>query len=103
MNTPKRIERMSGYQQSFIDIQSNSPPATSKPDPLVSDETSPLEGETKEIFLSEEISTYDGKIIYSYHPKVCEIIKMNDTNSDKKPTEAMIIADVHGMGSKTVR
>ena len=80
MNTPKRFERMSGYQQSFIDIQSNPPLTPAEPEPPASKTAPSSLEETQEVSLSGEISTYDGKKIYSYHPKVCETIKMNDTN-----------------------
>ena len=54
MNTPKRLERMSGYQQSFVEIQPN----LSLPLPKV--ESSSLK------------------------PKVCETIKMSETKPSKK-------------------
>jgi actin-like ATPase involved in cell morphogenesis len=83
MNTPKRLERMLGYQQAFINMESNPPLAPSKPDPVAPGEAPPLQEDTREVFLAGEIYTYDGKIVHSYHPKVCETIKMNNTSSSK--------------------
>jgi len=85
MNTPKRIERMSGYQQAFVDIEANPPLAPSKADPSTSKQETSLAEEEKEASSLEEISTYDGKTIYSYYPKVCETIKMNEKNTTEKP------------------
>ena len=78
MNTPKRLERMSGYQQSFVDMQSRLSLPPSKAEPPVSP------NKTTEVSSSGDISSYDGKVIYSYHPKVCETIKMNEKKNAKE-------------------
>jgi len=63
---------MSGYQQFFVEVQPDSPL------PFSRDEPSLPPKETVEVSSSGEISSYDGKIIHSYYPKVCETIKMNE-------------------------
>lgn len=75
MNTPRRIERMSGYRQSFIQIQPDSVPEERQPEP--SEDTISIEHNV--VVKEEEISTFDGKEIYSYHPNVNEVIMSDKT------------------------
>ena len=74
MNTPRKIERMSGYRQAFVQIQPDS--LAQKEQDTPSNNT--INIEEKLIIKEEEISTFDGKEIYSFHPNVKEV-----TMSDK--------------------
>ena len=74
MNTPRRFERMSGYRQAFVEIQPQSMPNDEQPAPI--EDTIHIERNI--INKEEEISTFDGKEIYSFHPNVKEV-----TMSDK--------------------
>ena len=73
MNTPRRLERMSGYRQAFVEIQPQSVPNNEQPSPV--EDTIYIERNI--INKEEEISTFDGKEIYSYHPNVDEVIMSN--------------------------
>ena len=74
MNTPRRLERMSGYQQSFVEIQSNSSTPSSKAEPSVPPK------EIKETFPSGEVSNDNGKTAPSYS----ETIKMSEKKTSAK-------------------
>ena len=76
MNTPRRFERMSGYRQAFVEIQPQSVPNDEQPPPI--EDTIYIERNI--INKEEEISTFDGKEIYSYHTNVDEVI-MSDKNT----------------------
>jgi actin-like ATPase involved in cell morphogenesis len=76
MSTPRRIERMSGYRQAFVEIQPQSVPNNEQPEPI--EDTIHIERNI--INKEEEISTFDGKEIYSYHTNVDEVI-MSDKNT----------------------
>tara|TARA_Y100000310_G_scaffold304680_1_gene344083 strand:+ start:6908 stop:8164 length:1257 start_codon:yes stop_codon:yes gene_type:complete len=84
MNTPKRLERMSGYRQDFIQIEPESVPKQEQAS--VSEDTISIE--QKRIIKEEEISTFDGKEIYSYHPNVNEVI-MSDKDAKVAPKRAV--------------
>ena len=88
MNTPRRIERMSGYRQSFIQIQPESRPEKEQPAP--SEDTINIEQNI--IIKEEEVSTFDGKEIYSYHPNVNEVI-MSDKDT-KAPVKRAVGVDI---------
>jgi len=92
MNTPKRIERMSGYQQAFVEIQGSPSLPSSKVEPSLTPK------ETTEVSSSGEISSYDGNIIHSYHPKVCETIKMNEKKTSDKPSKQRSVGIDIGTG-----
>ena len=80
MNTPRRLERMSGYRQAFVEIQPQSVPNNEQPSPV--EDTIYIERNI--INKEEEVSTFDGKEIYSYHPNVDEVIM---SNKDAKSAE----------------
>tara|TARA_R110000744_G_scaffold149930_3_gene263112 strand:- start:424 stop:1653 length:1230 start_codon:yes stop_codon:yes gene_type:complete len=61
---------MSGYRQSFIQIEPDSAPEERQPEP--SGDTISIEHNV--VIKEEEISTFDGKEIYSYHPNMNEVV-----------------------------
>ena len=67
---------MSGYRQAFVEIQPQSVPNDEQPTPI--EDTINIERNI--ISKEEEISTFDGKEIYSYHTNVDEVI-MSDKNT----------------------
>ena len=80
MNMKRRIEKVKGLQQTFINLESgkegDAPPLPSPEPPAVTPDPSPPE----EVTLTNETRVYDGKVIESYHPKVYEVFQMTDTN-----------------------
>lgn len=65
---------MSGYRQAFVQIQPDSLPQKEQDTPS----NNTINIEEKLIIKEEEVSTFDGKEIYSFHPNVKEV-----TMSDK--------------------
>ena len=61
---------MSGYRQSFIQIEPDLAPEERQPEP--SGDTISIEHNV--VIKEEEISTFDGKEIYSYHPNMNEVV-----------------------------
>lgn len=61
---------MSGYRQAFIQIEPDSVPEERQPEP--SGDTISIEHNV--VIKEEEISTFDGKEIYSYHPNMNEVV-----------------------------
>lgn len=81
MSTPKRLERMSGYQQSFVEMQPTLSQAPSNPQEQPSNQ-------------DETQSNSDSNTTEFPQPKIREIIKM----SEKKPTTKRAVGVDIGTG-----
>ena len=74
MGMKKRIRKLVGLQETFIDLESSHNVHEANPE-----ETSvPIPAETEEGLLKEEWDYY-GQHIESYHPRIQEVFKMTDT------------------------
>ena len=76
MNMKRRIEKVKGLQQTFINLETP-PPIESLPPPPP--DTCTYQA-SQEVTRGSETGTYDGKVIESYHPKVYEVFQMSDSN-----------------------
>jgi actin-like ATPase involved in cell morphogenesis len=95
MNMKKRINKVNGLQQSWVNIQKEgSPPSkskvkkTKKAKPPKQQPSISTKQEEK-VIVQEEKHTFDGKEIYSHHPTVYEVFKMADETDSKTNVRAV--------------
>ena len=93
MNMKKRVNRGNGLQQGWIDIQSNgsegSTKKTRKKKKKPKPEPSIVTKQKETVIEQEDKHTFDGKEIYSYHPRVYEVLKMGNENENKSGVRAV--------------
>jgi len=87
MNMKRRFERMSGYRQHFTDLRPQDSPDSPKDQP---------ENPPKPITVSlpEEVSSYEGKTIESYHPKIQEEFRMTDQKGSSQASSRAVGVDI---------
>lgn len=74
----RRIKKLIGLQETYVDLESGddfAPPPHSVPPPVDSTEGLPTE-------VKKETTDYYGQTVESHHPKVTEVFKMNDKNTE---------------------
>lgn len=100
MNMKKRLSSGNGLQQSWVNIQQEGvPPSRSKTKkkknkkskevPLPKSEPSISLKQEEKVVTEEEVHVFDGKEIYSHHPRVYEVFKMADESTNKTNTRAV--------------
>ena len=90
MNMKKRMNKMSGLQQSIVETQQQNnhiqDKTTRKKRKDKNKTQEPIKKTTtpspEKVLKEEEVFTFDGKEMYSYHPKVHEVFQMTDTNEE---------------------
>ena len=105
MNMKRRREGLSGLQQEFIEFEHEinnkrkkkiKEPKDSKLEPfnevkIASSGTASFE---EVVSNEEEISTFDGKTIYSYHPKIYEVFQMTDNSKEPSVSQRAVGVDI---------
>ena len=90
MNMKKRMNKMSGLQQSIVETQQQKNHIQDKTTHKKTKDKNKTQEPIKKtitpspekVLKEEEVFTFDGKEMYSYHPKVHEVFQMTDTNEE---------------------
>jgi len=98
MNMKRRLDGLSGLQQEFIEFEHETKkkkkkapsPKREQPAVLASGDFSLKE----KILTEEETSVFDGKTIYSYHPKVYEVFQMTDNSKNSSGRTRAVGVDI---------
>ena len=98
MNMKRRLDSLSGLPQEFIEFEHETKkkkkkapsPKREQPAVLASGDFSLKE----KILTEEETSIFDGKTIYSYHPKVYEVFQMTDNSKNSSGSTRAVGVDI---------
>lgn len=92
MNMKRRHETLSGLQQHIVDLEHSQNKKTKpkqKPE-----KPNIIKIEEVKVVAEEENTTFDGKNIYCYHPKVKEVFQMTDKSTNPPATKRAIGVDI---------
>jgi actin-like ATPase involved in cell morphogenesis len=94
MNMKKRHETLSGLQQHIVDLEhSQDKKVKTKPKQKLK-KPNIIKTEEVKVIAEEENTTFDGKDIYCYHPKVKEVFQMTDESTNPPTTKRAIGVDI---------
>ena len=93
MNMKRRHRTLSGLQQRIVDLEHKPSKQKSKPKQKPK-KLEPIIVEQTEVLAEEENIIFDGKEIYSHHPKIKEVFQMTDESNNPPLSKRAVGVDI---------
>ena len=95
MNMKRRHRTLSGLQQKIVDLEYKTNQQETKPKPKPKPKkVKPVVVEQIKVIAEEENIIFDGKEIYSHHPKVKEVFQMTDESNNPPLAKRAVGVDI---------